>query len=215
MKMVQEMGRNWRDIVNKNFPNRTPLSAKNRYGLLQRRQDNSVEYGSSPDRGASFNTGPHTPSTATSRSGLHPVPTPTRDISVVSDVQSGTQLPPIHHPFSFDLSRNITPVSIDTQDISANPAVLNGPSFWPLDVTATNSELPRRFLDMPTQIDTMVDGSEMENAPTRVGSQPNKVLHVTVSCNSSRLEEVMHNISKNMSELMVTGGVQRVQYSVE
>ena len=213
--MVQEMGRNWRDIVNKNFPNRTPLSAKNRYGLLQRRQGNSVEYSSSPDRGVPFNAGPHTLTTATSRPDLYPVPTPTSDITVVSDVQSGTQLPPIHHPFSFDLPRNITPASIDTQGISASHEVLNGPTFWPLDNTATSSELPRRFLDMPTQSDTTVDGSDMENAPTNVGSQANKVLHVTVSCNSSRLEEVMHNISKNMSELMVTGGVQRVQYSVE
>ncbi|KAK3372316.1 Homeodomain-like protein, partial [Podospora didyma] len=33
---VAEHGRNWTEIVNKHFPNRTSLSAKNRYSILQR-----------------------------------------------------------------------------------------------------------------------------------------------------------------------------------
>ncbi|KAF2973319.1 hypothetical protein GQX73_g376 [Xylaria multiplex] len=40
LQVVEKMGTNWRVIVNQHFPRRTPLSAKNRYGILQRRLDN-------------------------------------------------------------------------------------------------------------------------------------------------------------------------------
>jgi len=36
-------GRNWSEIVNKHFPNRTSLSAKNRYSILQRRRETAAE----------------------------------------------------------------------------------------------------------------------------------------------------------------------------
>lgn len=197
--------------MNSNFPSRTPLSAKNRYGLLQRRQGSKVEY--SPNHGPPFDPTHHGPSTEPSQSSLPAIPSHGSDMTMVSAVHSGTQLPPIHHPFPFDVSRNITPVTMDGQEISANPAVLSGSTFWPMGVTGS-SELPRRFLDIP-QSDTNATGNSIGNYNIADGNQSNKVLHVTVSCNAGRLEEVMHNISKNMSELMVTGGVQRVQYSVD
>ncbi|KAI0541764.1 hypothetical protein GGR58DRAFT_414743 [Xylaria digitata] len=40
LQIVEKMGTNWRVIVNQHFPRRTPLSAKNRHGILQRRLDN-------------------------------------------------------------------------------------------------------------------------------------------------------------------------------
>lgn len=45
-KLLHEValhGRNWSEIVNKHFPNRTSLAAKNRYSILQRRRDTAVE----------------------------------------------------------------------------------------------------------------------------------------------------------------------------
>jgi len=36
-------GRNWSEIVTKHFPNRTSLSAKNRYSILQRRREAAAE----------------------------------------------------------------------------------------------------------------------------------------------------------------------------
>ncbi|KAK3330706.1 Homeodomain-like protein, partial [Apodospora peruviana] len=36
LRTVAKHGRNWTGIVNKHFPNRTSLSAKNRYSILQR-----------------------------------------------------------------------------------------------------------------------------------------------------------------------------------
>ena len=36
-------GRNWSEIVNKHFPNRTSLAAKNRYSILQRRRQNESD----------------------------------------------------------------------------------------------------------------------------------------------------------------------------
>lgn len=213
MKTVQEIGRNWRDIVNNNFPNRTPLSAKNRYGLLQRRQGNKIECSTSTDYGPLLNSTQHGPSAAISQSSLPTGPSPGSDMTVISAVHSGMQLSPVHNPFPIDVSRNVTPVSINSQEINSSSAVLGGSTFWPIDVTGSN-ELPRRYLDVPRS-DTIMAENRLGHALSGAESQTNKVLHVTVSCSADRLEEVMHNISKNMSELMVTGGVQRVQYSVE
>ncbi|KAK3991229.1 hypothetical protein QBC44DRAFT_237322 [Cladorrhinum sp. PSN332] len=41
VRQVAKHGRNWSDIVHKYFPNRTSLAAKNRYSILQRKQDNA------------------------------------------------------------------------------------------------------------------------------------------------------------------------------
>ncbi|KAK0632935.1 hypothetical protein B0T14DRAFT_505469 [Immersiella caudata] len=40
---VARSGRNWSEIVNKHFPNRTSLSAKNRFSILQRRRENAAD----------------------------------------------------------------------------------------------------------------------------------------------------------------------------
>jgi len=42
VRQVAKHGRNWSDIVHKNFPNRTSLAAKNRYSILQRKQGNAA-----------------------------------------------------------------------------------------------------------------------------------------------------------------------------
>jgi hypothetical protein len=39
---VKKVGRNWREIVDTNFPNRTALASKNRYALLQRRRQSGA-----------------------------------------------------------------------------------------------------------------------------------------------------------------------------
>jgi hypothetical protein len=39
---VEKVGRNWREIVETNFPNRTALASKNRYALLQRRRQSGA-----------------------------------------------------------------------------------------------------------------------------------------------------------------------------
>ncbi|KAK3298708.1 Homeodomain-like protein [Chaetomium fimeti] len=39
LHLVAQTGRNWSDIVHQHFPNRTSLAAKNRYSILQRKQD--------------------------------------------------------------------------------------------------------------------------------------------------------------------------------
>lgn len=84
-----------------------------------------------------------------------------------------------------------------------------------MNTPAANHELTRQFLDnIPSQSDATLPTTDLETTHNGI-PQENKVLHVTVSCNPARLEEVMHNISRNMSEMMITGGVQRVQYSVE
>ncbi|KAK0671485.1 hypothetical protein QBC41DRAFT_56961 [Cercophora samala] len=41
LQQVSRSGRNWSEIVHKHFPNRTSLSAKNRYSILQRKQENA------------------------------------------------------------------------------------------------------------------------------------------------------------------------------
>ncbi|KAK4170434.1 hypothetical protein QBC43DRAFT_197677 [Cladorrhinum sp. PSN259] len=41
LRQVAKHGRNWSDIVHKHFPNRTSLAAKNRYSILQRKQENA------------------------------------------------------------------------------------------------------------------------------------------------------------------------------
>ncbi|KAK0737380.1 hypothetical protein B0T21DRAFT_163275 [Apiosordaria backusii] len=41
LQQVSKNGRNWSEIVHKHFPNRTSLSAKNRYSILQRKQENA------------------------------------------------------------------------------------------------------------------------------------------------------------------------------
>ncbi|KAK1750301.1 Homeodomain-like protein, partial [Echria macrotheca] len=43
LQAVEAVGRNWSEIVTNNFPNRTSLSAKNRYSILQRRRDHAVD----------------------------------------------------------------------------------------------------------------------------------------------------------------------------
>ncbi|RYP81219.1 hypothetical protein DL770_005947 [Monosporascus sp. CRB-9-2] len=205
LQMVQETGRNWRDIVNKNFPNRTPLSAKNRYGLLQRRQDNNGDYSSSSEREPSF----------TPKPGPHAVQTSTAEMIRASDIHSGTRLSTISSPFAFDMSGDLTVTNMNTQDIGATSTVLDESAFWPIGVPVTNSDsLTRRFLNMPTQSDTRLSEGDFESAAGIVPDR-SKTLHVTVSCNAGRLEEVMHHISKNMSEMMATGEIQRVGYSVE
>ncbi|KAK4230990.1 hypothetical protein QBC38DRAFT_276906 [Podospora fimiseda] len=41
VRQVAKHGRNWSDIVHTHFPNRTSLAAKNRYSILQRKQENA------------------------------------------------------------------------------------------------------------------------------------------------------------------------------
>lgn len=209
------MGRNWREIVNKNFPNRTPLSAKNRYGLLQRRQDNTIGYSSSPDHKPSFLSPCSTPPSSRPPPSLRAVPTSSNDLTGVSNMNSGVQLSSINNRFSFDPSNNLTPASMNAQDINTTSAVLNDSTFWPMNTPTANNDLTRRYLDIPPQSDGTLPGSDLDAAHSIMTQEEDKVLHVTVSCNPHRLEEVMHNISRNMSEMMITGGVQRVQYSVE
>ncbi|KAK4218912.1 hypothetical protein QBC37DRAFT_164731 [Rhypophila decipiens] len=49
VRMVTKHGRNWTGIVNKHFPKRTSLSAKNRYSILQRKQEHRASsQGASP-----------------------------------------------------------------------------------------------------------------------------------------------------------------------
>ncbi len=114
----------------------------------------------------------------------------------------------------FDLSGEFSLANMSVPGTSANSTVLNDSTFWPMNTVIANSELAQRFLDMPTRLDTILSTNELENAPGAM-FQNNKILHITISCNPGRLEEVVRNISRNMSEMMIMGGVQRVQYSVE
>ncbi|KAK3311050.1 uncharacterized protein B0T15DRAFT_507647 [Chaetomium strumarium] len=45
--LVSQNGRNWSEIVHQHFPNRTPLSAKNRYNILRRKQEGGLSRASS------------------------------------------------------------------------------------------------------------------------------------------------------------------------
>ncbi|KAK1777397.1 hypothetical protein QBC45DRAFT_188751 [Copromyces sp. CBS 386.78] len=48
LQIVSQQGRNWTEIVNTHFPNRTSLAAKNRYSILRRRQEPASSSASSP-----------------------------------------------------------------------------------------------------------------------------------------------------------------------
>ncbi|KAJ4417435.1 hypothetical protein N0V85_001851 [Neurospora sp. IMI 360204] len=48
LQIVSQQGRNWTEIVNTHFPNRTSLAAKNRYSILRRRQESASSSASSP-----------------------------------------------------------------------------------------------------------------------------------------------------------------------
>ncbi|KAK3388828.1 hypothetical protein B0T20DRAFT_86507 [Sordaria brevicollis] len=47
-QIVSQQGRNWTEIVNTHFPNRTSLAAKNRYSILRRRQESACAGAASP-----------------------------------------------------------------------------------------------------------------------------------------------------------------------
>ncbi|KAK4135826.1 hypothetical protein BT67DRAFT_376956, partial [Trichocladium antarcticum] len=50
LHLVSQTGRNWSDIVHQHFPNRTSLSAKNRYSILRRKQENPATAAGPPSR---------------------------------------------------------------------------------------------------------------------------------------------------------------------
>ncbi|KAK4234204.1 transcriptional activator Myb [Achaetomium macrosporum] len=59
--LVSQHGRNWSEIVHQHFPNRTSLSAKNRYNILRRKQEGGLSRTSSLRR--PYLSLPTTPST--------------------------------------------------------------------------------------------------------------------------------------------------------
>ncbi|KAK0733818.1 hypothetical protein B0T26DRAFT_37839 [Lasiosphaeria miniovina] len=56
LEQVAECGRNWTEIVNKHFANRTSLSAKNRFSILQRRRQDRSTLSPSPSLSSTANT---------------------------------------------------------------------------------------------------------------------------------------------------------------
>lgn len=112
--MVTKHGRNWTGIVNKHFPKRTSLSAKNRYSILQRKQ----ESGSSPQ--AAF------PSRYSTESYSH-----TRNISSESGA-SVTTTSTDNGPY--DMMPAVT--EPDYQSSRRNPQVVH--SYWSSTTSASN-----------------------------------------------------------------------------
>ncbi|KAK4673916.1 hypothetical protein QC763_116130 [Podospora pseudopauciseta] len=102
LHQVSKSGRNWSEIVHKHFPNRTSLSAKNRYSILQRKQENASK--SSSKKSAI------TYSTASS-----PSPGPSLNyLSPPSIASSSTSTPePESYPEWFINSGNSQPSNMD------------------------------------------------------------------------------------------------------
>ena len=83
LQLVAQNGRNWSDIVHRHFPNRTSLSAKNRYSILRRKQTTA---GSSPKKSSnnsspSVSTTRFTPSSSISSNSFLNIPTTPSSVS--------------------------------------------------------------------------------------------------------------------------------------
>ncbi|KAI1075861.1 hypothetical protein F5B20DRAFT_558206 [Whalleya microplaca] len=213
LQRVERIGRNWREIINTHFPNRTALSAKNRFALLQRRMENGeCGYTSSHQRLSS--TASLTPSTvasdfsSTPYLGWHSPQTPNSDS--ISDIGHDTQSRTVDNLFAFNSSENHV----------ANSKSLPQSEPSPVAGCATVSELTQPFSDLTTQLDVAhtegtqpgcsLNGSLRDSNPF-----PDKILHIKASCDARRLEGIMCRISKGINEMMIAGEIQHVQCYVE
>ncbi|EGZ77184.1 hypothetical protein NEUTE2DRAFT_99749 [Neurospora tetrasperma FGSC 2509] len=127
LQTVSLRGRNWTEIVNTHFPNRTSLAAKNRYSILRRRQKSASSSASSPSSSRSRSSTPNitrprtkraTTTTTTTTATSAAIPSP---MSMTSKPRYLSPTPPTSSQLTPELGQCFTrsPLSLsDTESTS-------------------------------------------------------------------------------------------------
>ncbi|RYO90663.1 hypothetical protein DL762_002546 [Monosporascus cannonballus] len=220
LKAVETLGRNWSDIVNRHFPGRTALSAKNRFSLLHRRIENA-QAGTNPQdeveaSPASSSSAPSTPSMMFEDNGFdslgmdcgdnmfnmnygqHAIGkpgVPDFDLDTMLGLASSQASPHLEN------ANYPTPSSILTlpgHDQSQSPGI-SGYNFGELDYFGSLGGLDG--VEASTDLHISADSSTKE-------------LVVRAKCRSDRTKTVMEGLTGLVNGMMMQGDVKDVNFSI-
>ncbi|EGO52367.1 hypothetical protein NEUTE1DRAFT_125869 [Neurospora tetrasperma FGSC 2508] len=138
LQIVSQRGRNWTEIVNTHFPNRTSLAAKNRYSILRRRQKSaSSSSASSPSSSRSRSSTPNiirprtkrattTTTTTTTTTPTKAIPSP---MSMTSKPRYLSPTPPTSSQLTPELGQCFTRSPLSLSDIESTSTQGSGLGF--------------------------------------------------------------------------------------
>ncbi|RYP17056.1 hypothetical protein DL765_004755 [Monosporascus sp. GIB2] len=220
LKAVETLGRNWSDIVNRHFPGRTALSAKNRFSLLHRRIENARagtkaqdEVEASP---ASPSSAPSTPSIMLDDNGFDSI-----------DIDGGDNM------FNLNYGQHATgDPGAPEFDLDIMLGLMSSPTFPHLDITSYPT--PSSILTLPSHDQSQcpgvsgynfgeldyfgslgcLDGVEASADRQISTDSSTKELVVRAKCRSDRTKTVMKDLSGLINGMMIQGDVKDVNFSI-
>lgn len=127
--MVAKHGRNWTGIVNKHFPKRTSLSAKNRYSILQRKQE--------PKRGNLQGRRPSRSSTYTSGINFH-----ARNLSTESGGSTVTAATSDNGFYNIVSTASEPDYQSESGEQQQDPQIIHDHRYWSSSGSISNPSIP-------------------------------------------------------------------------
>ncbi|KAK3498571.1 hypothetical protein B0T13DRAFT_448299 [Neurospora crassa] len=171
LQIVSQRGRNWTEIVNTHFPNRTSLAAKNRYSILRRRQKSASSSAPSPSSSRSWSSTPNiirprtkrtttttTTTTITTTTPTAAIPSP---MSMTSKPGYLSPTPPTSSQLTPELGQCFTRSPLSLSDTESTSTQGSGLGFLlpPSTLSTGTSSFPTMTTTTTTTTTAAVDAS--------------------------------------------------------
>ncbi|KAI0003444.1 hypothetical protein F4779DRAFT_601871 [Xylariaceae sp. FL0662B] len=239
MYEVERSGRRWQEIVDQHFPSRTALAAKNRHALLQRRSETGTELGRGPENQAKTQNNSIPDCNLFSES----LPGATEADSFINqkdffssmdlmDFGSGTFDPSVDKPgvaaSNTDMDHtNYSASSMDinsigefqdltayTTPVSLSPSVTTFAGRKTIDAAVDTASGHSDLSSEGSTISPVDSNRQVEVYDVEKNTRAEKVLLIHTECASGRVEPVMDKLSRAINEMMISGDIKNVGYSV-